>query len=433
MILKYCNIKNIFETRIASRLKIPYLGFHFVSENDFERLPIIKSCVRELRSYFPATIPVLVTKERKTNEIIELINQIEFGAVQLHYPDSTEQISSLRGTFGNKIEIFQVITTDQNYEVNCDADITIIDRSFIGGTGQQIDIPLLTAFLEKIKGNKVLLAGGISMNNLHDYSGLNISGFDIQSSLKSETPGKFENTNYNRMLDTAKILGYGLNDQPGQVGFAIQDIFQNNGDLLEPAMDGQVDFLHVDISDGFVVKETDLLSTASLITKIRGMSTHVPIQLHIFAKSENSVANILNQLKITGEQENTKTFVHINRDNFQSFGKAFITRNEIYFSVDVKDLIDELFPWEQFIKKQIFICLQSKEHKERVQNLNQSLKMINYSSKNKPTVTMDRGIDFETIMGIEDLTNLNFVCGTYLRENISRNYILLKQFITNEN
>lgn len=433
MILKFCNIKNIFETRIAGKLKIPYLGFHLVSENDFKRLPIIKSCVRELRSYFPTTIPVLITKERKTSEIIELINQIEFGAVQLHYPDSDEQISSLRGTFGKNIEIFQVITPDQNCQVNSDADITILDKSFIGGTSRQIDASSLSVLLEKIKGNKILLAGGISMNNVHNYEDLNISGFDIQSSLKSEATGKFENTNYNRMLDTAKILGYGLNDQSGQVGFAIQDIFQNNSDLLEPALEGQVDFLHVDISDGFVVKETDLNSTGALIAKIRNMSTHIPIQLHIFAKSEDSVLNILNQLKITSEQENTRTFVHINRDNFQYFGKAFTAHDEVYFSVDVKDLIDELFPWEQFIKKHIFICLQSKEHKDRVQNLNQGLKMINYSSKHQTTITMDRGIDFETVLGVENLTNLNFVCGTYLRENISRNYALLKQFIANEN
>ncbi len=62
-LLKICNIKNIFETRTAGLMGIPFLGYHLISESDFARKNTIKKCVRELRMYYPNTKAILVTKE----------------------------------------------------------------------------------------------------------------------------------------------------------------------------------------------------------------------------------------------------------------------------------------------------------------------------------------------------------------------------------
>lgn len=60
-LLKICNIKNIFETCTAAKLGVPYLGFHLISENDFDRVDELKLCIKELRTYYPKTKSVLVT------------------------------------------------------------------------------------------------------------------------------------------------------------------------------------------------------------------------------------------------------------------------------------------------------------------------------------------------------------------------------------
>ena len=97
-LLKFCNIKNIYETRTAASLGIPLLGYHLISASDFARLNDIKQCVRELRSYYPISKAILVTKERDIEKVISIVNELEFDGVQLHYNDSNIQASTLKGS-----------------------------------------------------------------------------------------------------------------------------------------------------------------------------------------------------------------------------------------------------------------------------------------------------------------------------------------------
>ena len=130
---------------------------------------------------------------------------------------------------------------------------------------------------------------------------------------------------------------------------------------------------------------------------------------------------------------NCDVFLHINRDNHSEYNHDFIQSENIFFAVDVKDVIDETFPWEQFVKKQMIVCMQSKEHSDRINNLNRGLKLIRYSTTIKPTISIDRSVDYEVILGLEDKNSINVVCGSYLRENITDRYKLLKQYLYGKN
>lgn len=431
-LLKYCNIKNIFETRTVGLLKIPFLGFHLISENDFLRYKNIKECVKELHSYYPNSKAVLVTKEKDIKKLSSIIKDIEFDGVQLHYMDSDLQASALKGEFGKEFIVIQVVTSELSDFLPAEADYVLLDKSYLGGTGQQIDITKITEVIDKLKGNKIFLAGGISPSNIYQYLNLDVEGFDIQSALKSENATVEENTDYLKMINLAKLLGYEIQSSFGQVGFVIQDINQENEELLQKAIDAKVDFFHIDVSDGFVGIPTNISETKALIEKVKNVNSHLKIQIHFFLKSEKEYKEISNKLGVS-LYSNCEVFLHINRDNFDQYSHNFIENENVFFAVDIKDVINETFPWEQFVKKQMIVCMQSKEHLDRIDNLNRGLKLIRYSTTMKPIISIDRSVDYEVILGLEDKNSINVVCGSYLRENITDRYKLLKQYLYDEN
>jgi len=427
--LKFCNIKNIFETRTAGKLGVPFLGFHMISESDFQREEELKSCVRELRNYYPRTKAVLITKEKVVERLSNLIDEFEFETVQLHYPDSAEIAKTLRGIYGHNICIIQVITPEtSSLDIHNETDILLLDKSYLGGTGKQLSEYELNDLLNQINFNRVLLAGGISHTNLHQYLHLNTYGFDIQSALKSDHPSSSENTDYTRMVSITKLLGYEPKYDQNQVGFVIQDIHQQNADLLSDAVQARVDFLHIDISDGFVSNKTELSLTKQLISNIRSINTHLPIQIHLFTNSEKSTTQICDAINCS-KHANLELFTHINRDNFINFSEEFIKGGDYFLAVDVKDIIDETFPWEQFIKQKLLICLQSTAHSDRVANLNRAIKMIGYATNYPPVITIDRSVDYSVVTMLERTRNINVVCGNYLADNLAKRYNLLKKYL----
>ncbi len=424
--IKFCDIKNIFETRTAGKLGIDYLGFHLISENDFKRLDLIKICIKELKMFYPDTKSVLVTKETKLETLIELINSMEFDAVQLHYSNSNEIIDNLKGVYGDSVEIFQVLISESD-KPNKNADNYILDKSFVGGTGKEIGFDKVNTLVKSLNIKNIFLAGGIAAENLYKYIDLDIYGFDIQSNIKAATKTEFENTDANKMSTIAKLLYKESIISNHQVGYAIQDIVQQNIDTLDEAILAKIDFLHIDITDGFVEQSTNLNLTLELIKNIREKSSHINVHYHIFAKSEESYEQMIKFLDIETDIS-SKIFLHINRDNYDKFETEKLTIEKINYSLDVKDLIDELFPWEKFIKDETLVCLQSKNHTERVSNFNRAHKMINYAYKGPVSITIDRSVDLETIKDIEDVKTVNIVSGSFLRSNLSQNYYLLKNY-----
>ena len=413
-------------------MDVPFLGYHLISENDFLRYKDIKYCVTELRKYFPRTCAILVTKEKDVDRLSTLINDIEFAGVQLHYPDSDSQATALRGIFGETFKIFQVISPEDKSFIPTQSDYALIDKSYLGGTGTQITDKAIRNILDQLNGKRVFVAGGISSANLYEYLEYPVDGFDIQSSIKSDHATKYENTDYFKMTTLARLLGYEAKPSSGLVGFAIQDIRQENQELFHEALHGKVDFLHVDMREGFVGTPSDLVKISKILQSINDTNSHLRIQIHLFVASEEKFNEVSQQLNLEKHQK-YDIFVHINRDNYENFNKVFVRKQNIFFAADTKDIIDELFPWEQFVKEQMLICLQSKEHKDRIQNLDKGLKLIRYSTNLHPIISIDRNVSPEVILGLENLTPLNAVCGSYLRENISERYQVLKQYLYAKN
>ena len=181
----------------------------------------------------------------------------------------------------------------------------------------------------------------------------------------------------------------------------------------------------------FVGSPTKLSTTKKLLKTIYSTNSHIRLQIHFFVSSQKKFKDIQKELGLN-KYLNCETFLHINRDNHSNFDANFKTENKTYFGLDIKDIIDELFPWEQFVKKQLIVCLQSKKHKDRAQNLNRGLKLIYYSTKYQPVITLDRSVDDKVTLNLEEASLINIVCGSYLKENIDERYKLLKKYLNDK-
>lgn len=427
--LKVCNVKNIYETRTLGRMEVPFLGYHLISENDFARTETIKRCTSELKNYYKKSKSILVTKEKDIFEIKRLVKEFEFDGVQFHFEDSQSQIKALRTEFENGLIIFQVISPQSNdMSVSPDADYLILDKSFVGGTGTEIGKETAAELISKIDSNKILLAGGINANNIVEYLNLDIQGFDVQSSVKSNNSSSTENIDYNKLLELGSKLGYQDSPIINGVGFVALDINQQNFEITEEALKIGVDLIHLDITEGEIGAKTNFDITNNLIDFIATYNSHIPVQLHMFTTSSNSFEDIIKNININ-KLQNKGIFLHINRNNYQNFSSDFFINNKVFFGLDVKDIIDDVLEWEDYIKEQTILCLQSPDNPTRLENLNNALKLIQYISPNSTVVTIDRGLDFRITFNLVNGINLNAVYGSNLRADIPNRFYLLKKML----
>jgi len=73
--------------------------------------------------------------------------------------------------------------------------------------------------------------------------------------------------------------------------------------------------------------------------------------------------------------------------------------------------------------------LQSKEYEDRILNLNSGLKLIKYSTREQPIITLDRSINDEVVLNLGNADLINVVCGSYLRDDIKERYKILKKYL----
>lgn len=424
-VLKVCDVKNIYETRTAGRLGVPLIGYHLISKNDFSRVNHIKRCISELRNYYCKTKAILVTKERNVDKLIFLIKLMNFHGVQLHYPDSSTQAIKLKSYFGPSFLIIAVATvTTKPNKAMCE-DFLLIDNSFVGGTGSPIHFSELLTIVNKLKNHKILVAGGLSEFNIHRYLNLPILGFDVQSALKNHNKTSTENIQFTKLVNFAQLLGYKYKKMGGQVGFVIQNLHEENMIYFDAAYKADLDFYHIDISDGFLVNPSNLYSIGDIMNRISTINSHIFIQIHLFISSEKNYYDYFSKLSLHN-YNNSNLYLHINKDNIRHFSKTFFNLTDINFGLDVNDILDNSFPLNYFLKSDLVLCAQSKKHKHREVMLNRSISRIQNASNNKTIVTLDRNITPELIKKIYISNNINIVSGSYLAEDILHNYHLLK-------
>lgn len=429
-ILKICDIKNIFETRTLGQYNINFLGFHLISKNDFQRYNQIKICVKELKEFYPKTKSILVTKERNFSVLKKIINEIEFDGIQLHYHLSSPYlVKAIKAEFGKNFIIIQVLTMQSANEKIAGTHFTILDNSYLGGTGKEIGFEEIKELSDQGKLKNSLIAGGISSKTIDRYLDLDVKGFDVQSSVKKFPKSSTENTEFNKIKELNNKLKIEKKENNRQIGFVVQDISQNNSELLQESVRANIDFLHIDVSDGFIGKPSNISKIIKINDKIKNTNSHIPIQFHFYCQNIDSFYKYAKPF-IGDDTSNSLYYVHINRDNDKEM-KNILSKNfsDLYFSLDVKDIIDDTYPWEKYVRKNCILCTQSKKHQDRVFNINRSIKLLKYLSLNLKSITLDREIGPMLVYELENKSLINLVSGSYLSTDLSSKYKLLKEML----
>jgi phosphoribosylanthranilate isomerase len=198
MRVKICGITNIDDALLCSDLGADALGFIFY---DKSKRNISIHNAGEIIDQLPSfIIKVGVFVDQSPEEIKSIANIIGLNAVQLHtdydannYEDFPVQvIRALRVSPGFD---FSLIQKDDNIQYLLDS----YSENMPGGTGESFNWNVIP---ENIK-HKIILAGGISINNIrYIYENIKPQAVDLSSSLES-VPGRKDK---NKLVDFFNIV-----------------------------------------------------------------------------------------------------------------------------------------------------------------------------------------------------------------------------------
>lgn len=185
MRIKICGITNLNDALLCSQLGADALGFIFYEKS--ERNITYSKAEEIIKQLSPFIVKVGVFVNQEVDEINTIAHKIGLNAVQL-YGDVTQ--SFIDDINFPVIKCFRVkngfdFSILNNY-TNCTFMLDTFSDKALGGTGETFDWNLLPQNLK----NRIILAGGISSNNIEFiFKNIKPQAVDLSSSLES-APGK---------------------------------------------------------------------------------------------------------------------------------------------------------------------------------------------------------------------------------------------------
>ena len=185
MKIKTCGITNLDDALLCESEGADALGFIFYKKSKRYIEPeLVKNIVKHLS---PFTMKVGVFVNDSVDFINKTASELNLNAVQLHGEESPDIIEKIN------------LPVIKSFRINNEFNFSILEKysnnSFLfdtysdsgyGGTGEVFNWKLIP---EEIK-SKIILAGGISIDNIADiFTNIKPAAVDLSSSLESE-PGK---------------------------------------------------------------------------------------------------------------------------------------------------------------------------------------------------------------------------------------------------
>ena len=185
MKIKTCGITNLDDALLCESEGADALGFIFYKKSKRYIEPeLVKNIVKHLS---PFTMKVGVFVNDSVDFINKTASELNLNAVQLHGEESPDIIEKIN------------LPVIKSFRINNEFDFSILEKysnnsflfdtysdSVYGGTGKIFNWELIP---KEIK-NKIILAGGISIDNIEDiFTNVKPAAVDISSSLESE-PGR---------------------------------------------------------------------------------------------------------------------------------------------------------------------------------------------------------------------------------------------------
>ena len=190
---KVCGLTRAQDVKIVYENGAVYGGLIFAEHS--------KRCVslrqaQELVTAAPLRF-VGVFQNQEIDFIVKIANQLQLYAVQLHGAETEAFITALRQQLPKNTQIWKAISVNTETQSAVDfTDDLNVDRYIFdsqtanqqGGTGKTFDWSLIP---ENLK-HKIILAGGISPNNVEQAIQQNCLGLDLNSGVESSAGVKNE-------------------------------------------------------------------------------------------------------------------------------------------------------------------------------------------------------------------------------------------------
>ncbi len=200
--VKICGLKNSRDIEICIEQGADAIGFIYNVPNSPRNLEKrkLKNILSRIKNKI---LTVIVSKYSDVSELKNIMNEFDVDLFQIHINFDLKELDNINSASKNKIIIAlkinqtnkkQIIELINNYQNQFFA--FLIDNS--EGHGTKFDFDLIKEILEKTNKTRIILAGGIDIDNAEKImKDLNPYGIDISSSLESKKgvkdPLKIEN------------------------------------------------------------------------------------------------------------------------------------------------------------------------------------------------------------------------------------------------
>lgn len=193
--MKLCGITRVEDYMLTCSLGIDFAGFVFVPSSP---RCVTAEEVLEITREEPGDHPVKigVFADQSPDEILKICSSSGLGIAQLHGSETPGFCKSLG------IPFWKVITDPARV---CEyGDPLLLDASGVHRNGACLNLECASKAMSS--GRKIILAGGISTVNVHDFISLNPWGVDFSSSVES-SPGVKESTKVKEIAEIVRRYG----------------------------------------------------------------------------------------------------------------------------------------------------------------------------------------------------------------------------------
>lgn len=319
MQIKICDVKDIHTARLCGNAKINMIGLHAIFKLKKKNIRSYKMICEELIRNYPQTAPVLVTKIKDPDQLINILKRLEIEYIQLYVfdQDSLNNLNNIRksslkdGSTNNnyhfeevllnnlvqdmislKIKInnefgkgkkfiFAVPIQGINIEnilyvmkgLKNSADYFLLDTETHGGTGIVADNHRRKILLGESKPIRTIIAGGLKPENVNEVIQsiypYDVFGVDVQSGVSEKDPVRGDPKNAYSIINFIKnVRAINFQDIRSDlvsypksrnhlVSWAITDL-NINDDIVKKfniMKKTNIDIVHLDFSDGSVAPD----------------------------------------------------------------------------------------------------------------------------------------------------------------------------------
>jgi len=185
--IKICGLTNLNDFNAANSLGADFAGFNFyLGSPRYIKVKSVYKIFKASRDIKLKKVGVFVNE--KIENIIKIYNYLDLDYIQLHGDEDINYCKNLNIPYWKVIRVKDKSSLDRIFSYDTDTFLLDTYSEYqYGGTGKSFNISIVGKAIQT--GKKVIIAGGISIENIDSIIQVKPYAIDINSSIE-EKPGK---------------------------------------------------------------------------------------------------------------------------------------------------------------------------------------------------------------------------------------------------